>query len=316
MLNPILYNRIPNSTLIANYKNGVNEVGVADTIRNIRLQTRADGIDLLQYKRNLYGNSGEWGRSVSAILSKVIFNNNTVPSVDIGKWRSIEFELIFRSEFYMNGFIDFIRSKCWSKFVTVKKDVSIYSDYDDRYRAVPREVVVTYKSGQENMVREICSFLKGKAYSNNTCGTHVHFDMRDKRQEQVEAYGLKLERAVPALRLLLPTWRRDSEYCLKANSGIYGDRYAFVNLAAYRKYKTIEIRGHSGTIEAEKILNWIKICETIMNSRVHWQSKKITTIEKLCSVFDFDDELKKYIFERYIKYLNIPTTPNFRQRED
>ncbi len=193
-----------------------------------------------------------------------IYENKGVPDTFHGKWRSIEFEVIFKSEDDVEEFVKYCKKKRYTKFVTIKDDGSIEADDFDES---PQEIVVSFRSGADSIVKNICAFLKDRAYVNKSCGAHVHFDMRSYKKDTVEKYGKRLANSVPALKQILPKSRRDNEFCSDQDMSKlegYDTRYAFVNLQAYKKHRTIEVRGHAGTINAKKILNWIKICETIM----------------------------------------------------
>lgn len=232
-----------------------------------------------------------------------IYEDKVVPTSFYGKWRSIEFEMIFKSEQDVDDFIKFCKKKRYTKFVTIKEDGSIEADYPNE---VPFEVVVSFRSGAEAIVKNICAFLKDRAYVNESCGAHVHFDMRSYKKSTVEKYGKRLANCVPALKQILPKSRRSNEFCDQTINRLdgYDTRYAFVNLQAYNKHKTIEIRGHSGTLNAKKILNWIKICETIM---LTGRAKtKIKTTDELIKYYDFGKKLKGFIKRRYNK-LNAPS---------
>jgi hypothetical protein len=223
-----------------------------------------------------------------------------VPNRFKGQWRSIEFELIFNSQQVLLDFETFVKKKRYSRYVTVKGDGSIQGN------GIPKEVCVSFRVGKDEIVRDVCGFLKGNAHVNKSCGTHVHFDMRGVEQETVVIYGKRLAKAVPALKTILPASRRNNMYCDKTINTLtgYSDRYAFVNLQAYPKHKTIEVRGHSGTLNASKILNWIKLCESIMlNAEV--KKRSIKDIKALIENYELSDELRNFLQKRFHK-LNTP----------
>lgn len=83
-----------------------------------------------------------------------------------------------------------------------------------------------------------------------------------------------------------------------------GSRYAFVNCHSYRKHKTLEIRGHSGTIDADKILNWIGICAAIMFKRGAIEQQ--TTMAGVIGAVGMSADLADYAFRRVNQF--NPTT--------
>lgn len=262
--------------------------------------------DPLITKMKQFPNEGDWARAKIKELEQVIYDEHkAVPANDLGKWRSIEFELIFNNEDAMKQFVTEARRMGYAKFVTIKHDGSLRIDEDDRSGGLCKEVVITYQSGKEDIVRALCGAIKDKAYVNNTCGTHVHFDMRNIDERTAKKYGRRIARCVPALRTLLPKSRRTSKYCLNPINDFMGtnnDRYSFVNMQAYRKYQTIEIRGHSGTLNANKILNWIAICEKIMDARIRTKTEEISDPNELIKIYKLDGILADYVRERHKKY--------------
>jgi hypothetical protein len=118
----------------------------------------------------------------------------SVPRTSLGKWRSIEFECVLKNGAALRELEAFINEKGYRKRVTIKGDGSIepnrsnvrYDAYGYQIRnenyEIGREIVVSYRSGKEQIVHDICDFLKSRAYVNSTCGTHVHFDMRPRRR--------------------------------------------------------------------------------------------------------------------------------------
>ncbi len=236
-----------------------------------------------------------------------------------GQWRSIEFECWFISAEAKKEFQAFVKKKKYGKKVSIGNDGSIEPSppkkedacgncYECksgywRYcikggsRNLTAEIQVSYVVGKEKIVREICAFLKTRAMVNDTCGTHVHFDMRHLDEAEVRVIGVKLACAVPALRKLLPRSRRTSDYCHMDICDVesWDDKESFVNVAAYAKYKTIEVRGHSGTLDADKILNWIALCDKIMYSDVIKSIKEPKHIKKYHGT---NKELSSYITKR------------------
>lgn len=246
-----------------------------------------------------------------------------VPDDVLGRWRSIEFECILNSKKDLDDFIAFVEANNYSKFVTIKDDQTI----EKRLAAhVTAEIVVSFCAGKKEEVQEkyprtkivwdVCKFLKGRAYVNNSCGTHVHFDMRGFKREDIEKFGARLACAVPALKKILPKSRRNNDTCHDIINSIEGngdtfdfgysdDRHCFVNMQAYKDHKTIEVRGHAGTLNARKILNWIKVCERVMSQKKPKDKSYFHSPVELCQYYKFDKEIADYILGRYTE-LNTP----------
>jgi hypothetical protein len=132
-----------------------------------------------------------------------------------------------------------------------------------------------------------------KAKINKSCGLHVHFDAK-----QMSLTGMKnlwnnyqtLEGSIDAF---LPISRRESNnrFCQPLRSVIstakvnaatskrdlatkMPTRYGKLNLQSYLRHETVEFRHHSGTIEFEKINNWILFCHSLAEFS---ENNKITT---------------------------------------
>lgn len=316
MLNVTLRNQItfPEFRLLYDSRMRLSNYTVKQELRNYIKSIRgkynnAEIVDALTAKLEKLGNKGGWYKVKVKELERLVYDiNKTVPNSGQGEWRSIEFELLFKGENSRDEFVAAVRAKGYSKAVTIKEDHSIKPDDGDG-SANPQEVVLMYKTGNEQIVRDVCAMLKGRAYINNSCGTHVHFDMRHVGPNEVKQYGQRVARAVPALKTILPKPRRNNKFCVSninnmESRGDPHERYSFVNLQSYPKYKTLEIRGHSATLKADKILTWIKICEKIMNTRVRSKTEEITSPAELIKLFKFDDETIKYIKDRYTKFNN------------
>ncbi len=278
--------------------------GLMSEIKKLRKKYTVAAVNPLEVKLKQFGNQGGWYRAKTEALTKALYEAKGVPAEFMGHWRSIEFELIFKSKAAQDQFAHEARCKNLGKFVTIKTDASVKRNTDDTV-GCPAEVVLSYRAGNEDSVREFCQLLRGKAYVNNSCGTHVHFDFRHITPEDATIYGKRLARVVPALKTLLPANRRDNQFCKEIiNSTASGQRYAFVNLSAYAKYKTIEVRGHSGTIKADKILNWIKLCQLVMATDINFLPKsdnrgEVKTVDELIKQYAFDKEMEEYIKGRF-----------------
>jgi putative amidoligase enzyme len=128
--------------------------------------------------------------------------------------------------------------------------------------------ILVKQSEMEDVVKRVCKILQdSEAKVNASCGLHVHLDMRNR--EPSKAYA-NLVLTQPLLFRLVTKGRKRSGYCDEVSQGTsfesmtHGDRYRTINASAYEKFKTIEVRMHHGTIDGEKIVNWIcLLLETI-----------------------------------------------------
>lgn len=119
---------------------------------------------------------------------------------------------------------------------------------------------------------------------NKSCGLHVHFDARNMGLEvwkRLYKNYIKLEQVIDSM---MPLSRRadSNHYCqsLKKNANIetvidgcrtvsdiaqlYDSRYYKVNANSFSVHNTVEFRQHSGTIEIEKMENWIRFLDALV----------------------------------------------------
>ncbi len=167
------------------------------------------------------------------------------------------------------------RDGCWE----IKEDGSVSGDN-------PFEVASPPLSGEDGLrqVREVVSALaRAGAQVNRTCGLHVHVDARDLKSVDLANVVIQYGRHESVFDAMMPVSRRNNDYCrsvrdvadtLRRNiltiavnnntsdvvEAYAWERYHKVNLAAYLTHGTIEFRQHSGSINHEKVTNWIQFC--------------------------------------------------------
>lgn len=278
--------------------------------------------DKLALKLSMYGNAGNWATHMLRDLAREIYNDKRPGSDDLGQWVSVEIECVLPNKRAETNFARFARAQGYGKQVTIKHDGSVHPTEEemacectddngdpvsdcDCDKPYGKEIVVTFKYGDWTILEKLCAELNRLgATVNKTCGLHVHFDCRHLSPRSVSNAGARLGRTVNALKMILPKSRRNNTYCrLDVNKIRGGDRYAFVNLTAYRKHRTLEVRGHSGTTDAQKIIKWIRILRAIMDKR---NMDEISTVVGLIGVMKFDADLAAYIMSRAAKFADPP----------
>lgn len=96
---------------------------------------------------------------------------------------------------------------------------------------------------------------------NKTCGLHVHIDSRDKTIYQVEDIARAFDAVEDLFFDMVTASRRDNSYCRAGSLRQENARYHALNWRhAFRKYQTVEFRLHHGTLDADKIIQWIALC--------------------------------------------------------
>jgi len=145
-------------------------------------------------------------------------------------------------------------------------------------------------------INNITSILANRGwYVNKSCGLHVHIDARDLRARQL-AYILAVAKLCePVLYKVMPPSRGNTRWAKRIPMSTeeilrihdeedfidawyrshgthpsmekYNDsRYCGVNMHSRVIHGSIEFRHHSGTLNPEKIINWIEICQSIVKA--------------------------------------------------
>lgn len=173
---------------------------------------------------------------------------------------------------------------------------------------------VTIIAKQENIkgvIERVCAVLNSEqvaAYVNNTCGMHVHLDMR--HRDPNVCYR-NLYNALPVLAAMVPKNRTNGEeggrYCALNEysdfivSGNRENRYRAINPEAYKKHKTLEVRLHSGTTNFNKISNWVSILTSIVDKK-EMSLGRCFVANDLQLSFSLNDALVEYIKMRIKKF--------------
>ncbi len=282
---------------------------VQRAVRNVRVNNRADGNDVLARRARDFATPGSWGASRIREFGRMLDIGKTPPNT--GNWRTIEFECIFRSNTALTTFRSQVRAAKLAQVTTIKHDGSVHRNRTTCYdgcngandsEGVPMEIVFSFQKTNEASVTTFCKMLNEHAYVNHSCGTHVHFDMRGSSEAEVTLKGGRIAKYAKILRKMLPAERRNNHYCREdINTPVRGDRYSFVNLQAFPKHGTIEVRAHSGTLNATKILNWIAICDVMMSKRVRATSE-ISNCLDLALLYDMPRDVRNYMVAREAKF--------------
>lgn len=160
-----------------------------------------------------------------------------------------------------------------------------------------------------NVITKVTSALTDSgAKVNKSCGLHVHLDMRDKSNTEIQTIYHNLYSSLGLLMSIVPPSRRNNNYCRKNRSGdfnraIHTTRYQAVNASAYHSHKTIEIRLFGGTLNAEKINNWIKLILSIAYGKTILRSPK--TFETAAKKWNLTPELLAWCKDRQQKFSSV-----------
>lgn len=219
-----------------------------------------------------------------------------------------------------------------------------------------KELITPKLSGDigDKVLQDTCTVLaKHKFWVDSSCGLHIHIDCPEYKSNTAWVKTLLYFYIVfePVIYSFLPISRRKNRYCLpltdfyhtreimKADSvaeiekiwyreqnvrtikqiktGKYTDsRYSGVNMHSLFSNGHLEIRFHSGTVNYEKIREWIDLHVAIVNLVSQYTTGIWTSIEKtkyLVTIKEKQDE-----FFKLLGHVNLPdhTKKYFLDRQD
>jgi Putative amidoligase enzyme len=174
----------------------------------------------------------------------------------------------------------------------------------------PHELNILAKEKEiKDVIKSVSKvLLSANAKVNKTCGLHVHLDMRNR--DHIIAFH-NLVSAQNILFAMNPFSRQSGTYCRRQDTKVFKEaagngnrdmRYFGINAAAHAKHNTIEIRMHSGTVQATKINNWIDLLLCII-AKKDPVKKSSSTLRSFLKQFDVDVTLGAYIAERMAKFV-------------
>ena len=217
----------------------------------------------------------------------------------VSKDNHIGLEIELLSKLTQNQFLRLLKAHPIKRYVSLAQDGSIESsdiaecdcgaDEDDncddscaRYTegdyAIEMRLLL-----KESELNNVMSLLKdflhnSEAYTNQTCGLHVHLDMRYRDVGKV--YN-RLFLNLSGLMAKVSKNRLNNRYC-KMNTrsdfdsqNSIGDRYFMINTQSYDEHSTIEIRLHEGTTDTNKIKDWVNFLITTIEKEITTEQTQI-----------------------------------------
>lgn len=176
------------------------------------------------------------------------------------------------------------------------------------------EVVSPILEGDEGLrqVQVVCDTLTRIGCTvNRSTGLHVHVDARDLEDEHVKNVVRMYVKYESCYDSIMPVSRRESNntYCasvtarlggsvdaafraIKSARGVeglrraFGTRYMKVNLDSLLRHRTVEFRQHSGSLDGQKVVCWVKLVTALVCRA------KATRCVKAKGAGDFDAAFK------------------------
>lgn len=191
--------------------------------------------------------------------------------------------------------------------ITVKDDGSIDTDDDHPYS---HEIcLIASEAKIADLITKVCKVLNPYSDVNDTCGLHVHLDMR--KRDPKQAYA-NLFAAQPLLYAMCPAKRATGSYSqavefydpFDEDSAAETERYVGINKTSYEKHKTLEIRIHSGSLNASKINNWVELLIEICDKNKQ-DTRKVELIRDYSQIKEtlkLTTKLDRYVKERISKF--------------
>ncbi len=210
---------------------------------------------------------------------------------------------------------EFVNSKI-GKHCQIKTDGSLRTgDYSNSLELA----LIDKENNIFNTIKTACEILNSApihAALNGTCGLHIHLDIRDYSTQARDKLWEKFMAWQETMYAMNPR-SRDGEYSHKnsrandsADCKVFPrsgtDRYNGISSEAYYSHKTIEIRMHTATTNAKKIINWIKVLLAIRDCPDVPKEKggKLTCEAALKKYLKMDNYLTKYVIGRVKKFGN------------
>jgi len=148
-------------------------------------------------------------------------------------------------------------------------------------------------SGVRNILAEMTS---NGALVNNTCGNHVHIDMRHKSQATYYRIAGRMRDAFTTWAHRLVSHKRAyNRYCGIQNDH-HNNRYTAINTACWNEHRTLEVRIGMPTLNYNKLYLWTQFLRYLADNY-----NRIETFDEFMSS-DAPLQLKLYAIKRITKF--------------
>ena len=257
---------------------------------------------------NVHAESGSIIRLLNEKKSQIIFKDKRPK--DTTKYLSYELEFFTPEQFKRGDIATKLMAAGVADYVTLKGDGSVRGrkDTDQTHELVvcaPRHMIESVTTKVTEVLNEC------QADVNDSCGFHVHLDMRGKSKDEIDRIFSNLVSAQQTLFRMLPPSRKNgrssggTHYCapnrVKQLDKNLGSRYKAINACALRKYTTLEVRLHSGTVNYEKIMRFIEILECIADTP-DTIVRSATTVSGFAKQYNLPAHLIRYVDSRVAKF--------------
>jgi hypothetical protein len=185
-------------------------------------------------------------------------------------------------------------------FHQFKHDGSIGANHDSECCARYQEYTCFINADDANDWSKVRNTLKDMtengAIVNNSCGNHVHIDMRHKSQATYYRIAGRLRDAFTTWAHRLVSHKRAyNRYCGIQNDH-HNNRYTAINTACWNEHRTLEVRIGMPTLNYHKLYQWTQFLRYLANN-----SNSIATLDEFMAG-DAPLEVKLYAIKRIANF--------------
>lgn len=176
--------------------------------------------------------------------------------------------------------------------------------------------------GFGQLVKAGRALAAANATVNRSTGLHVHHDVRDLRVSAFKTLVNNWYNCQDATDQLVASSRRAgiNRFCTPLDDydlrnveylttmqrrsvarTVMGSRFRTLNLQAYGKYGTVEIRQHQGTVDAEKIAAWVRFGQAMIQAATDDLHLAHSSAESLLTELTLDDDVRSFLLTRVTK---------------
>ena len=164
-----------------------------------------------------------------------------------------------------------------------------------------------------DQVRKVCAALATvNARVDRTCGFHVHVGVRDfATVDFMKRLAVDYAHFENVIDMVMPASRRGSAntYCcsmrefiaainaarsMDSLQSVLTTRYTKLNLTSFWRHGTVEFRQHGGTTEADKMINWVKLCLRMVDT-----ARTLRNVETVTETVDVPARQQNWNHARY-----------------
>lgn len=298
------------SYALSNLRNIVDDYSVVKyNISNVwKYQVRRDRITSKQYFVIHNDRLSNASTVIYNSVSNNLNNNSRAPfEIDNNMTFGIEIECMVPS---INNLVDLINGE--SSLIKARYENYNHSDHtgnlwkfvtDSSLHAVPNyqtiEIVSPILRGDNGFeqIKEICKFLDiVNAKVNRSCGFHVHFGAPNMSKEIRYQICKSYANNESIINQLVSPSRRDNGFCKSLSNAslrtLEFDRYYKVNaFCAWDRHQTVEFRQHQGTVNLNKIINWILFTRNFLQRAAYQQIETKNSIDELLETIQLSNKL-------------------------